>query len=200
MKAVAQQPQELTVEERNLLSVAYKNVIGSRRASWRVISSIEQKGEADKLSLIQTYKRKIETELEDICSDILEIIKNELIPNSDSEEGKVFYYKMKGDYHRYLAEVCGGYHRLILLCIDLDVLVFFVASFCSDLSLVVVFSLLQFQIMLFSSKTVMSEKSLPPRHWKLTLPLPPSPPTTCLLPIPFVWVWPSISVCSIMKY
>jgi 14-3-3 protein epsilon len=105
MKAVAQQPQELTVEERNLLSVAYKNVIGSRRASWRVISSIEQKGEADKLTLIQTYKRKIETELEDICSDILEIIKNELIPNSDSEEGKVFYYKMKGDYHRYLAEV-----------------------------------------------------------------------------------------------
>lgn len=100
MKSVAQQPQELTVEERNLLSVAYKNVIGSRRASWRVISSIEQKGDADKLGLIQQYKKKIETELEDICSDILEIIKNELIPNSDSEEGKVFYYKMKGDYHR----------------------------------------------------------------------------------------------------
>ena len=60
--------------------------------------------ESDKLPLIQSYKKKIETELEDICSDILEIIKNELIPNSDSEEGKVFYYKMKGDYHRYLAE------------------------------------------------------------------------------------------------
>ena len=43
MKAVAQQPKELSVEERNLLSVAYKNVIGSRRASWRVISSIEGK-------------------------------------------------------------------------------------------------------------------------------------------------------------
>jgi len=108
MKAVAQQPQELSVEERNLLSVAYKNVIGSRRASWRVISSIEQKGDVEKLPLIQKYKRKIETELEDICSDILEIIKNELIPNSDSEEGKVFYYKMKGDYHRYLAEFQAG--------------------------------------------------------------------------------------------
>eukprot|EP01038_Epipyxis_sp_PR26KG_P009897 gene9897-13312_t len=108
MKAVAQQPQELTVEERNLLSVAYKNVIGSRRASWRVISSIEQKGDAEKLSLIQSYKRKIEAELEDICSDILEIIKNELIPHSDAEEGKVFYYKMKGDYHRYLAEFQSG--------------------------------------------------------------------------------------------
>jgi 14-3-3 protein epsilon len=108
MKAVAQQPQELSVEERNLLSVAYKNVIGSRRASWRVISSIEQKGDSDKLQLTQQYKKKIETDLEDICSDILEIIKNELIPNALSEESKVFYYKMKGDYHRYLAEFQSG--------------------------------------------------------------------------------------------
>lgn len=100
MKAVAQQPQELTVEERNLLSVAYKNVIGSRRASWRVITSIEQKGDMDKHTLIHNYKKKIEVELEEICSDILEIIRTELIPNSESEEGKVFYYKMKGDYHR----------------------------------------------------------------------------------------------------
>lgn len=43
MKAVASSGQELSVEERNLLSVAYKNVIGARRASWRIVSSIEQK-------------------------------------------------------------------------------------------------------------------------------------------------------------
>merc|ERR1712146_683142 len=97
MKAVAQQPIELTVEERNLLSVAYKNVIGSRRASWRVISSIEQKGEQDRLQLIRSYKTKIENELEEICREILSIIEGELIPNSSSEEGQVFYYKMKGD-------------------------------------------------------------------------------------------------------
>ena len=104
MKAVAQQPQELSVEERNLLSVAYKNVIGSRRASWRVISSIEQKGEQERLPLIREYKAKIEDELLEICNDILSIIETELIPNSTSEEGKVFYFKIKGDYHRYLAE------------------------------------------------------------------------------------------------
>ncbi len=31
---------DLTVEERNLLSVAYKNTIGSRRTAWRALSSI----------------------------------------------------------------------------------------------------------------------------------------------------------------
>merc|ERR1712113_327461 len=108
---VAKQPQELTVEERNLLSVAYKNVIGSRRASWRVITSIEQKGDADKMSIIKEYKAKIELELVEICDDILGIIEENLIPNSTSEEAKVFYYKMKGDYHRYLAEFQQGESR-----------------------------------------------------------------------------------------
>ena len=104
MKEVAKQPQQLTVEERNLLSVAYKNVIGSRRASWRVVTSIEQKGDGDKMEIIKDYKAKIESELVEICNDILGIIEESLIPNSTSEEAKVFYYKMKGDYHRYIAE------------------------------------------------------------------------------------------------
>eukprot|EP00934_Nitzschia_sp_Nitz4_P001456 Nitzschia sp. Nitz4//scaffold34_size148208//30322//31038//NITZ4_002963-RA/size148208-processed-gene-0.33-mRNA-1//-1//CDS//3329548744//1456//frame0 len=104
MKDVAKDPQELSVEERNLLSVAYKNVIGSRRASWRVITSIEQKGDGDKMEIIKDYKTKIENELVDICNDILNIITDSLVPNSSSEESKVFYYKMKGDYYRYLSE------------------------------------------------------------------------------------------------
>lgn len=111
MKEVAKQPQELTVDERNLLSVAYKNVIGSRRASWRVITSIEQKGDAEKMSIIRDFKAKIEEELVEICNDILGIIEDSLIPNSVSEEAKVFYYKMKGDYHRYLAEFQQGNSR-----------------------------------------------------------------------------------------
>ena len=68
MKTVAGYTEELSVEERNLLSVAYKNVIGSRRASWRVISSIEQKSDSEKTALITSYKKKIETELETICA------------------------------------------------------------------------------------------------------------------------------------
>jgi 14-3-3 protein epsilon len=46
IKRVVQMDQELTVEERNLLSVAYKNSIGGRRTAWRVLSSIENKEES----------------------------------------------------------------------------------------------------------------------------------------------------------
>ena len=46
MKKVVTIGQELNVEERNLLSVAYKNSVGSRRTAWRALSSIEQKEES----------------------------------------------------------------------------------------------------------------------------------------------------------
>lgn len=62
-------------EERNLLSVAYKNVVGARRSSWRVISSIEQKieGNEKKQKIAKEYREKIEKELRDICNDVLVI-------------------------------------------------------------------------------------------------------------------------------
>ncbi len=109
MKSVAASADsELAVEERNLLSVAYKNVIGTHRASWRIISSIEQreeaKGSSHHVELVSKYRAKIEEELTDICKDTLDILNTHLIPKSKSSESKVFYYKMLGDYYRYLAE------------------------------------------------------------------------------------------------
>jgi len=115
MKAVAQMNAEMTVEERNLLSVAYKNVIGARRQSWRIISSIEhkeeQKAAEDKLAMVKDYRLQVEKELKEICHDILEVLDKHLIPSSTSGESKVFYYKMKGDYHRYIAEFAGVAER-----------------------------------------------------------------------------------------
>ncbi|KAK2391590.1 G-box regulating factor [Trifolium repens] len=99
---------ELSVEERNLISVAYKNVIGSLRAAWRIVSSIEQKEESrkneDHVLLVQQYRSKVESELSNVCASILQLLDSNLIPSASSSESKVFYYKMKGDYHRYLAE------------------------------------------------------------------------------------------------
>ncbi|KAI3465824.1 hypothetical protein Pfo_022487 [Paulownia fortunei] len=115
MKKVAKMDVELTVEERNLLSVGYKNVIGSRRASWRILSSIEQKeesrGNEQNAKRIKEYRQKVETELTNICSDIMSIIDEHLIPSCTAGESTVFYYKMKGDYYRYLAEFKTGDDR-----------------------------------------------------------------------------------------
>ena len=98
MKEVAKLGVELSVEERNLLSVAYKNVIGARRASWRIVSSIEQKEESkgndSHVGKIKSYRSKIENELADVCNDILSVLDNHLIPAAEAGESKVFYYKM----------------------------------------------------------------------------------------------------------
>eukprot|EP00891_Asterochloris_glomerata_P003275 jgi/Astpho2/3275/Aster-08040 len=94
MKKVAQMvhDQELSVEERNLLSVAYKNVIGARRASWRIISSIEQKeeskGNEEHVKRIKKYREVVEKELSDICSSILKLLDDHLIPTASSGESK----------------------------------------------------------------------------------------------------------------
>ncbi|XP_047311280.1 14-3-3-like protein B [Impatiens glandulifera] len=108
MKNIAKLDLELTIEERNLLSVGYKNVVGSRRASWRILSSIEQKEEAKGNEInakrIKEYRHKVESELSNICSDIMIVIDEHLIPSCSTGESSVFFYKMKGDYYRYLAE------------------------------------------------------------------------------------------------
>lgn len=105
---------ELSVEERNLLSVACKNAVGCRRASWRIISTVEQKvqkGDTNQAQVVCDYRKKVEDELRGICEEVLQTLEVHLLPVSKEGESCVFYYKMKGDYHRYLAEIHSGEDR-----------------------------------------------------------------------------------------
>ena len=112
MKNVGAEGSELSVEERNLLSVAYKNTVGSRRAAWRIISSVMQKetskGNADNAAFAKEYCAKVEDELQGICDTILGLLDGTLIPKASGGESKVFYQKMKADYYRYIAEFRDG--------------------------------------------------------------------------------------------
>jgi len=112
MKLVGTSGAELSVEERNLLSVAYKNAVGSRRASWRIISSVEQKegskGNEGNVAYCKEYRNVVETELQGICDTILKLLDASLVPGAKDAESKVFYHKMKGDYYRYIAEFTDG--------------------------------------------------------------------------------------------
>ncbi|XP_072251025.1 14-3-3 protein zeta/delta-like [Leuresthes tenuis] len=117
MKEVTEDSEQLSNEERNLLSVAYKNVVGARRSSWRVVSSIEQKAEGSerKQGMAKEYREKIEKELKDICNDVLGLLDKYLIPKATLAESKVFYFKMQGDYYRYLAEVATGDKKMDII-------------------------------------------------------------------------------------
>ena len=97
--------EELDLAERNLVAVAFKYLAGSRRAAWRVLSSIQrkenEKGAADAVGWIKDYKSQLENELNNICQDCLDLLTEFLIPNSKDGEGKVFFYKFAvyGFYH-----------------------------------------------------------------------------------------------------
>ena len=101
MEAVGKGTEELSVEERNLLSVAYKNAVGSRRAAWRIITSVEQKektkGNEEQAKWAKEYCSKVEAELQKICDTILGLLDNSLIAKASSGESKVFYQKMKAE-------------------------------------------------------------------------------------------------------
>jgi len=111
MKQVVSQGHELSVEERNLLSVAYKNSVGSRRTAWRALEAIEQKEESKggrHTHLIKDFKKKVKEEIDRFCNDVLNLINNTILKNCQTGESKVFFLKMKGDYYRYLAESSTG--------------------------------------------------------------------------------------------
>lgn len=113
---------ELTNDERNLLCIAYKNVVGSRRIAWRALASLEGKEEtkviiknsniliqgSSHIEELKEYKKAIEIEIESIVTEVLKILDTDLTPSAKTLDAKVFYLKMKGDYYRYWCECLLG--------------------------------------------------------------------------------------------
>lgn len=120
-KQVALSEKKLSVEERNILSVAYKNVVGMKRNSRRLLHTSEKKElsknpgiiaiitDSAQAARIKIYREKVENELKEPCFDVIKLIEDVLEPNAkDDFDSSVFYLKMKGDYYRYLCEFLTG--------------------------------------------------------------------------------------------
>jgi len=105
---VSKRDSDLNSDERNLLSIAYKNSVTSKRTALRTVMAYEMKEKKKEnstfLPYITEYKKKIEDELTKTCQMILSSIDNHLLKKATDTEAKVFYNKMKGDYNRYIAE------------------------------------------------------------------------------------------------
>ncbi len=101
----AKKGEDFTIDERNLLSVGFKNLIGSQRGAIRTIGAIEQNPKYQKFSnALSGYKKRIERELYEQCMRIVKIVKDKCLGLAVDNESKAFFQKMIGDYYRYVAE------------------------------------------------------------------------------------------------
>ena len=73
---------DFSIEERNLLSEGFKNLIGGKRTAIRTIAAIEQNPKYAKYSHgLGAYKVKIEKEMQNDCQNIIDIINKTALPS-----------------------------------------------------------------------------------------------------------------------
>jgi len=111
---------ELPEEERNFLSVAFKNVVGNLRSSWRNLTQntnqvlaerdrakgTEEFGQGSEI--LNSYSKCVKDQLLSKCNEVVTLLSQNVTiekENEDKAEQNVFFLKMKGDYYRYMAEV-----------------------------------------------------------------------------------------------
>jgi len=112
---------KLSTDERNLLSVAYKNRVSHKRQSWRSLGMKDNSLELDE-DVQKAYVALVEDDLKTVCRECLALLEDvckqvdaDLIKETSDKEADekltpedgVFYLKMCGDYYRYLAEIDG---------------------------------------------------------------------------------------------
>jgi hypothetical protein len=98
-------------DDRNLLSVAFKNLINSKRTAIRTITAIEQNPKYTQFSSqLANYKKKIEDLLYKDCDHIISLTKSKVLNNGRpiDDEARAFFVKLIGDYYRYIAESATG--------------------------------------------------------------------------------------------
>ena len=103
---------DLTADERDLLSTAYKKSVFEIKHALRTIMAYEvkeiKKENSIYLPYITQYKQLVADELTELCQGVLKIVENQLLNKAEDEEAKLFYIKMKGDFNRYMAEFTDG--------------------------------------------------------------------------------------------
>ena len=107
---ISEKGANLTYDERNLLSVAFKNLVSQERTAIRTIAAIEQNPKyAPYIVTLKNFKKKIEEDLYMNCYEINKIIKDDILSKAEGNpEAQAFFLKMVGDYNRYVAESARG--------------------------------------------------------------------------------------------
>lgn len=114
MHETIKRKETLNNDERNMLSIAYKNKVGPERTSWRILDGVSKRdiqrqgiSDAEKArqsELLESVKLEVEKKLIAYCTEIINFINDKLLKYEKNVKAIIFYLKMQGDYYRYLAE------------------------------------------------------------------------------------------------
>jgi len=96
---------ELNNDEKKFLIISYKNLINKYRESIIILNEklIKEKNNLYK-KYINEYKNKLIFEFFKFINNLIANL-NELVQNTKEKENKILYYKLLGDYYRYLNEI-----------------------------------------------------------------------------------------------
>jgi len=111
-RVVSEKSDDMSSDERNLMSIAFKNVFAVNRSAIRTIIAYENKERKKEnssfLSYIMEYKKLVSDELIGQIEDIINFIEKNCLPKAKEDESKGFYLKMIGDYYRFIGEFAQG--------------------------------------------------------------------------------------------
>jgi 14-3-3 protein epsilon len=108
LNAIINADAALNSDERNLLSVAYKALTGTRRSALRTVNAFLEddsiKAIPERVTQLTALKTKLVGELDGYCTELIALTDSKLLPAAADASTKVFYQKLKADYYRYSVE------------------------------------------------------------------------------------------------
>ena len=100
---------DFTIDERNLISLAFKNLVSGKRAAYRTITAIELNPKYTKFGdALAKYKAEIEVQVIADCERVIKIVNEKVLAKPCEDELRAFFLKMVGDYNRYIGEYATG--------------------------------------------------------------------------------------------
>ncbi|KAM7540320.1 hypothetical protein Aperf_G00000025857 [Anoplocephala perfoliata] len=95
--------EQMTMDERYRISIAYKHITGRLRTAYRTTVEILPKARTEQIAqMVRTVQDKLRDEILANCQDVIRLLENQSVT---ADEGGVFLLKLRGDYFRYQAEV-----------------------------------------------------------------------------------------------
>ena len=102
----------LTEDQRLLFYRGFNYVVGAIRTALSCLFSFDNNEDVQRNAAnrkrTDEHRKQLHAEMDVYCKEALSLLVDHLIPASSNLDARVFYYKMKAEYHGYIAEIRVG--------------------------------------------------------------------------------------------